>query len=201
MKVEPVRDREIVARIADVLASDHTRQGERRYLLWLTGIYTGRRVSDILGLKVRDVRGRTYINIKEQKTGKRAEIYVPRDSELYSAYLERLADRDPDEYVFCSPSADPATGKQRPINRRTAYRDIQSIKDMVGLDENLGTHTMRKTFGYWYYQDTQDIGGLMDIYNHSSEAITKIYIGIAADDRREAYRKISAMYRKRGAGA
>ena len=34
-------------------------------------------------------------------------------------------------YVFDSPTA----GRQRPINRRTAYRDIQSIKEMFDIFE------------------------------------------------------------------
>ena len=187
----------MVYKITDALAADDTTQGRRRYLLWLTGIYTGRRISDILKLRVRDVLGQTNVAIREKKTGKFADIYVPKDSELYQAYLARLRDRDPDEYVFLSPSPDPKTGRPRPINRRTAYRDIQAIKDLFDITERLGTHTMRKTFGYWYYQDTHDIGGLMIIYNHSSEKITKIYIGIGTDETRDAYKKIAEMYRKR----
>ena len=45
---------------------------------------------------------------------------------------------------------------------------------------------MRKTFGYWYYKNYNDIVGLMKILNHSSEAITKRYIGI---DQEEMSRK------------
>ena len=195
--MQPVRNREIVYRITDTLAADKSRQGQRRYLLWLTGIYTGRRISDILQLKVRDVLGRSVVPIYEHKTKKHAEIYIPRDSELYAAYTARLADRDPDDYIFKSPTPDPKTGKQRPIDRRTAYRDIQAIKELFELTENLGTHTMRKTFGYWYYQDTKDIGTLMIIFNHSAEKITKIYIGIGTDEVRDAYKKIAEMYRKR----
>lgn len=195
MRVQPVRSRELVYRITDALAADTSRQGRRRYLMWLTGIYTGRRISDILKLKVKDVLGREAVQISEQKTGKSAEIYIPRDSELFKAYLERLADMDPNAYVFESPIPDPKTGSHRPVNRRTAYRDIQAIKDLFELTENLGTHTMRKTFGYWYYHDTHDIGGLMIIFNHSSEKVTKIYIGIGTDETRNAYKRIADMYR------
>lgn len=194
MRVQPVRNRETVARIAEILRADDSRQGRRRYLLWMTGIYTGRRVSDILQLKVGDVLGKSVVMIKEKKTGKFAEIFIPRGSKLFKAYLERLEDMDPDDYIFKSPTPDPETGKQRPIDRRTAYRDMQAIKAMMGITDNIGTHTMRKTFGYWYYQSTHDIGGLMIIYNHSSEKITKIYIGIGTDETREAYGKVAEMY-------
>ena len=38
-------------------------------MLFLMGINSGLRISDILKLKVSDVRGKRYIEIKEQKTG------------------------------------------------------------------------------------------------------------------------------------
>ena len=43
---------------------------------------------------------------------------------------------------------------------------------------------MRKTFGYFYYKNYGDIVGLMKILNHSSEAITKRYIGIESEELR-----------------
>ncbi|MFT8692846.1 tyrosine-type recombinase/integrase, partial [Liquorilactobacillus satsumensis] len=45
-----------------------------------------------------------------------------------------------------------------------------------------GTHTLRKTFGYHYYQRTHDIATLMVIFNHSSQQITKRYIGVTDDE-------------------
>ena len=37
---------------------------------------------------------------------------------------------------------------------------------MIGR-RDIGTHTMRKTFGYTYYQSTKDVATLMEIFNHS----------------------------------
>ena len=42
----------------------------RNYLLFLFGINSGLRISDILSLKVKDVQDVDYIEIKEQKTQK-----------------------------------------------------------------------------------------------------------------------------------
>lgn len=48
----------------------------------------------------------------------------------------------------------------------------------VGLEERIGTHSMRKTFGYHHYQQFKDIALLQKIFNHSSQLITLRYIGI-----------------------
>ena len=53
---------------------------------------------------------------------------------------------------------------------------------MVDINEGIGTHTMRKTFGYWYYKETRDIASLQMILNHSHPEITLKYIGITDEE-------------------
>lgn len=194
MRVEPIRDKAVINRIAEALKDDQTAAGKRRYLLYLSGLYLGRRISDLLLLKVGDVYNRDKFVIKEKKTGKQIELFITKT--LKKAYKERLAGRDPGEYVFASSKPDRITKKQKPIDRRTAYRDIQAIKEIGGFadDYNLGTHTLRKTFGYHYYQGTHDIAGLMKLFNHTKEETTLIYIGIASDETKQTFRKIDSMY-------
>lgn len=189
MKVEPIRDAQMIADITQALEADETEAGRRRYLLWMCGIYLGRRVSDLTRMRVKDVYHRNQINIREQKTGKQADMYLFPGTPLYDALSERLNGVDPDAYVL--------GGKPRPITRRTAYRDMQAIKRMAGLprDYAIGTHTLRKTFGYWYYQKTHDVATLMTLFNHSSERITLTYIGVGTDEKQQAYRHACEMYK------
>lgn len=56
-----------------------------------------------------------------------------------------------------------------------------------GLQERVGTHTMRKTFGYHHYKQNRDVAMLQKIYNHSSPKITLEYIGIIQDEIEESY--------------
>lgn len=56
---------------------------------------------------------------------------------------------------------------------------MQAAKE-VGLTE-IGTHTLRKTFGYHFYQQYKDVAVLQQIFNHSSPAVTMRYIGITQD--------------------
>ena len=58
----------------------------------------------------------------------------------------------------------------------------------LGLKYNIGTHSLRKTFGYHHYKQFKDIVILQKIFNHSSSDITLRYIGIDQDKIDESYR-------------
>lgn len=68
-----------------------------------------------------------------------------------------------------------------PISRVQAWRILNAAADNVGLDYRFGTHSMRKTFAYWYYQETKDVATLMRVLGHSTERQTLEYIGINQD--------------------
>ena len=76
--VEPIRDKRLILDIADYLKE----RNERDYVLFMFGIYSGLRISDILPLQVRDVRNKDYIYLREQKTDK--EKRFPINDELKS---------------------------------------------------------------------------------------------------------------------
>ena len=80
-------------------------------------------------------------------------------------------------------------GETKPISRQRAWGVLKTVADFVGVDD-LGCHSMRKTFGYHYYKKTKDIALLQNIFNHSSSAITLRYIGITDDLLDKAYDNI-----------
>lgn len=194
MKVEPIRDKKLIRDLMDALAQDRSPIGERRYLLFVSGIFLGRRIGDLLKLKVGDVRGRKYLEITEQKTGKRKQMAF--NDTLQKIYRERLAGRDPDEPLFISRQRNRITGKAQAITERTALRDVQAIGKLARLpdDVHIGTHTLRKTFGYWFYRNYGDMAMLMKLFNHSKAEVTQVYIGIDDDEQRNAFRRTSHMY-------
>lgn len=194
MRVEPIRDKELIAKTVETLGRATDRAGERQYLMFLTGIYLGRRVCDYRKMRVGDLLGRDRLVIREKKTGKPMELFIPR--KLQKVYRDRLGGRNPEEWLFPSPISDRITGDIVPISYRTLLRDSDEIRKIMRLpdDYHIGTHSWRKTFGYWYYKTTHDIAGLMKLFNHSKEETTLIYIGIASDEMREAFRKVDKMY-------
>lgn len=167
--VQPIRDKETINRFkTELMKRDY-----KYYMMFVVGVNTGLRISDILELKVCDVKDRSHIVITEIKTGKAKRFLINgalRD--ILEGYVEGMGDQ---EYLFQS-----RKGINKPITRIQAYRVLNDVADRLGIDE-IGTHTLRKTFGYWHYKQHQDIAILQHIFNHSAPSITLKYIGITND--------------------
>ena len=165
--VQPIRSKETIAQFKNILLH----KSYRDYILFVIGINTGLRISDILQLKVGDVKG-SHIVITEKKTNKHKRFYINGQlrKEL-SKYIKGMNDND---YLF------PSRKGNKPITRVQAYRILNDVAEKLGIDE-VGTHTLRKTFGYWHYQQYKDVAILQDIFNHSSPSVTLRYIGITDD--------------------
>lgn len=167
--VQPIRDRDKIQEMKNELLMT----GFRNYMLFNIGINTGLRVSDILALKVIDVKNKTHIVIKEKKTNKANRFLI--NSNLRMDIDKYIYNMDENEFLFKSQK-----GENTPITRIQAYRILNQCAKRCNLKE-IGTHTMRKTFGYWHYKQYKDIAILQDIFNHSSSSITLTYIGINDD--------------------
>ncbi len=147
------------------------KNAERDVFLFLIGINSGLRMSDIVKLKKKDVISSKNPRIVEQKTGKTRILYLSSLQELIQDYTKDL---EPEDYLF------PST-KGGHVEVNTVYQMFQKVAALLDRDD-IGTHTLRKTFGYHYYKKTKDVATLMEIFGHSSEKITKRYIGINEDE-------------------
>ena len=81
------------------------------------------------------------------------------------------------------------TQKGRRMERSRAYKILNKAARAVGITRRIGTHTLRKTFGYHCYQKYDDVVLLQKIFNHSSPQITLRYIGIEQEDIDAVYRE------------
>lgn len=177
--VEPIKNIDIVNDIADFLKA----HSERNYVLFMFGIYSGLRISDILKLRVRDVRGKTHIYIREKKTNKEKRFII--SNELKSILNSFIKNKE--DYMFLFKSA---KGNNLPITRQQAYVILKNAGQAFGVD-SIGTHTLRKTFGYFMYQQTKDLTAIKEILNHSDVSITRRYIGLTQDDKDSMMKKLS----------
>lgn len=187
--VHPIRDNEQVHEIERRLFERKgTEKGWRQYMLFELGIYTGLRISDLARLRVDDLRGRDTLTMREQKTGKMTTL--PLSRKIQRIIREELKNLPGNRYIFLSPHKTKPTrknperraGENRPISRKTAYNYVNDISREIGISYQIGCHTLRKTFGYHFYKKTGKIGLLTIWFNHSSEAVTKRYIGIDLDE-------------------
>lgn len=178
--VQPIRNKEQIEAMKAALSP-------RDRLLFVVGINSGLRISDILNLKVGDIRNQDVITVREQKTRKakrfRLNGAIKRE---FNRYLVSLSHQPTDdEYLFQS-----RKGTNQPITRHTAYRVLNAAAKKVGITDKIGCHSLRKTFGYHAYKAGVDLSLLQSIFNHSSQAITLRYIGIQQDDIDEVYANI-----------
>ncbi len=177
--VEPIRDINTVNDIADYLRS----RSERDYIMFLFGIYSGLRISDILKLRVRDVKGKEKIVMREKKTGK--ERKFPLNKVLKKSLASYVGQKKDYEFLFRS-----RQGCNQPVSRQQAWKILSEAGERFGLD-SIGTHTLRKTFGYHMYQQTHDIVTIQKILNHATQDYTLRYIGITQDTLDSAVSNLS----------
>ncbi|RAS75807.1 tyrosine-type recombinase/integrase [Priestia endophytica] len=164
--VQPIRSLEEIQKMKDSLLRYCS---YRDYFLFVFGINVGLRISDMLPLRVRDVRDKTYLHIKERKTNNIRAIYINKmlrqEIDRYTSHMNE------DELLF------PSRKGNSHITATQVYRTLQKAAEMAGI-ENIGSRTLRKTFGYHHYQTYHDVGVLQEIFNHSNPKLTKVYIGI-----------------------
>lgn len=183
--VSPIKDKKDIERMKQALSG-------RNLLLFRLGIGFGLRISDLLTLKIGDLRGKTSIKILEQKTKdtrknsdtpKYRTITISKQLQKELAQLEGLDD----EYLFKSRQGN------KPISRQRAYQILNEAAERAGIKDKVGevgTHTLRKTFGYKLYNSGHDLARLQSIFGHSSQKVTLRYIGIEAEEIAEAYESI-----------
>ena len=194
--VQPIR----IQSERDALDSYFMHRNLRDRVMFALGIYTGRRISDLVRLNVRDVayidrKGRLCIAerlaIYEQKTGKFAEpLLHSKVRRILSKYLrQRRKYSESLGALLNEPllkSRKVRHDGQYRITRRHALRILTKAARNCGLTYKIGTHSLRKTFGYILHQNGMSIELIQKMLNHSSPEITLAYIGITRDDMDEA---------------
>lgn len=174
---EPIKDKNQIKQLLEVYEP-----GSKNHLLIAYCIYTGLRISDVLQTTVESAKKGIWEG-KEQKTGKHKRIKLNTTLKaLIQLYLSQEQLKD-NEYLFYS-----SKDKSTHIKRNRADKIIRHAGDMIGL--RLSAHSLRKTFGYLAYSNGTDISLLMEVFNHSSQAVTLRYIGITQEDIELVYENI-----------
>ncbi len=181
--VEPLRDKRQIEAIRKILMAQNPRDAA-----WFTvGINSGLRIGDLLQLRVGDVRitptqWRERLVVTEQKTGKRKDFPLSdRSKKILTVYLATRPDAQPSDPLF------PSRKHGRPLHRGQAWQILRAAAQAVGVTDPVGTHTLRKTFGYHAYAAGVDLAIIQQILNHSSPGTTLAYIGIRREDRDAVY--------------
>lgn len=186
---QPIRNKQDIQRVKDAMKAD---ENHAFFTLFTLGINTGLRISDILNLKVEDVfRGKKpieYLELIEQKTKKRQTIFLNNTiKKALSLYVKNI----PPNQVFLFQTFKDPDKRIKPLSYRYVLKMLKYyINERAGININVGTHTMRKTFGYQTYMSGWDIYRVQQCLNHSSPTTTKLYIGLSQEDKDVVYKSI-----------
>jgi len=172
--VQPIRDKKQIDNMKRYLKE----KNERDYVLFVLGINSGLRISDLLPLTVEDVKEKERITVREKKTGKTKDF--PLSINCKKALAEYLKDKETG-YLFASRKG------SKPISRQQAYDILNTAARAVGINDKIGTHTLRKTFGYWAYKQGISLEIIQKLLNHSAPSVTLRYLGITQDELDSVY--------------
>ena len=186
--VEPIRDKSKIQSVKLYLKGKDLRS----CAMFIVGINIALRITDLLSLKWRDVlkqNKRTFrdIEIYEGKTNKYRKIKLNKSARgILKELMESLEYFDMEDFIFKS-----REGENKPITRQQALNILKDAAKAVGITENIGTHSLRKTWGYHAWKAGFSPAIIMETLNHSNLAVTKRYLGIQQDDINELYDQLN----------
>ena len=156
-------------------------------LLIALGCFTGLRISDILSLRWRQILGTSEFTITEKKTGKQRTIRLnPQLRQHIKDCYEHIK-----PLGINSPILTSQKGTVFTVQRINVI--LKEVKKKYRLHiGNFSCHSLRKTFGRQVYNMNSEnsewaLVKLMELFNHSSVAITKRYLGLRQEELLNTY--------------
>jgi integrase len=169
---------------------------KRNKALFILGVRSGFRISELLSLRVGDVlqHGKIVVyvtvaraHMKKKLEGRTVPLH-PEARAALSVWLEVLSrmlkgSLDPQTPVFCSRVRDVATGLRRAISREQAWRILTEAFEANQLTGKLGTHAMRKTFANRVYERLgHDLVKTQRALGHKNINSTVAYLSFREED-------------------
>lgn len=200
--VQPIKDKEDIERAKVYFYNNIGRYTNsnlnlRNYCMFIMGINVGRRIGDLLALRICDVMNQDktikdkVTIIREQKTKKKATFYfAPEVKDAIREYISSRSGYKMTDYLFSSRKRNDVTGECKPISRGQAWQIWHDMGESLGI-ERMGTHSGRKTKGYQYMVehkgDYYALAKVSKAYGHSKQEITLDYLGMDDDEMKDFY--------------
>lgn len=174
--VEALRDIKQINAIKKYLK----KHSERDYFLFVFGINTGLKITEMLDIKVGDILSKEY--------GVKNFYLYPHHETLKEVYLNHKVKQALQHYVESSKLTTEdflfkSSKTDKPITRQQAYRIIHQAAVAIGIEGKIGTNSLRKTFGFHAYKRGIAISLLQKHFNHSTPSETLKYLGISKDEK------------------
>jgi len=164
------------------------RDGEYKFCLLISiGVFTGLRISDLLQLRFSQFES-DILTVQEQKTKKTRRIKINPDlREIVERIKTKMVIIDTDQYIFLNRFG------TKPIDKSYVNVKLKEIVKRydINIDGNVSSHLFRKTLGNRVLRLNNYSGEsvilLMELFGHSSPAITKKYLGLREREIHDVY--------------
>ena len=173
----------------------------RNKLLFVLGINLGIRASDLCSLRwsfffeddCDELTFREFYTIMPKKTANKRKFvklyFNDAVKKTILDYINVYPIEDINDYLFMSRKGNSC------IEESSIWRIIKNTAAEAGIKQNIGSHSLRKTFGYWVWHNAEDKNEalciLQLVFNHSSPATTAKYIGITDGEIKNAFNSIA----------
>lgn len=187
--------------IAEAPDEDKKQIAHRNKMLFLIGINIGIRASDLRTLRWsfffdEDDNGKlqfkpfyTLQPMKQRKQKKFVKLFFNQTVQTaINNYIALYPIENIDDYLFQSREGN------EPITVQRLWQVIKNTAAEAGIKQNIGSHSLRKSFGFHIWHNAKDKNKalviLQQIFNHSSTQTTAKYIGIMDDEIEDMFNSI-----------
>ena len=162
--------------------------------LFLLGVSTGGRISELLSLQIADVyqNGRAVTDLLFDKSivkGGEVSRAVPVNIDGRQA-IDQLIEWHREQYQNTEPSRPLFPSRQKsgsfPMHRQTAHDILKTAFTGAGLNGKLATHSLRKSFAQRVYEQSGDIFLVQELLGHKNVSTTQRYLGVNYASARKA---------------
>ena len=185
IKVEPIRN---MQEIRDIQKHLYSERKWRDYCLFIVGINTAYRASELLSLTVGQVahlKPGDIIDVKEKKTGKHRPVTM--NHTVWCSIDDWLVHHHPDKDNPNAPLF-PSYRRNAPLTVSALNRLVKSWCRFMGVHGHFGSHTLRKTWGYHQRKaNAAPLPLLMRAFGHTTEAQTMNYLFIQDREIQDLY--------------
>ena len=165
------------------------RDEEYKFCLLITiGVFTGLRIGDLLQLRFSQFENTDILTVQEQKTNKTRRIKINPDlKEIVERVKNKMVVTDTDQHIFLN------RYRTKPIDKSYVNVKLKEIVKRydINIDGNVSSHLFRKTLGNRVLRlnnySNESVILLMELFGHSSPAITKRYLGLREREIHDVY--------------
>lgn len=204
-EVYPFTTQEEIKAVIDVFdkringaTNDNQRQiAYRNKMLFVIGINISLRASDLITLKWNfffDDNGnfKDFYTLQPKKTKKQKKFvklfFNQAVQKIIMDYVTEYPIENMDEYLFKSRKGNGS------ITEKALWKIVVDVTDDAGIKKNVGSHSLRKTFGFWAWHNAEDkdkaLVTLQMVFNHSNTQTTMRYIGLMNSEIEDMFNSV-----------